>query len=153
MALRQRFAHLKQRQRSVMLEEWHLVGCRAEAQQVVRQLRLQEQRLQDGLRKKAVSEAHVEDMRLRIIQNQQELQAEQELIRDLNRQATELRGACYLPARLKRESGFLLKMLDQGGGGRAKTRKHLRSLDTCLQLYDRVSEVAPNLLPLMSRAR
>jgi len=151
--LRHRVAQLKRQRRSILLEENHLAGRRAEAQQVVRQLRCQEQRLEEGVRRKAASEALLRDVEHRLTQSEQDVRNEQETIRNLNQEVVELRESCYVPARQRRDRDFLLKMLDQGGGIRSKSRRHLCSLDTCIQMYDRVSELAPNLLALTSRVR
>jgi len=139
---------------------WHaqehehlLTECRVEAQQVVRQLRVQDRRLEESRRSKAAAEAHLGDLEQLLVQGRQDLEQEQNAICELNREVSELREACYVPARLRRESGFLVRALDQGAGGRLNTRKHLWGIEACTKLYEGVSSQAPSLLPLMGRVR
>lgn len=143
----------KRSQRRHKLEEWGLGRCRSEAVHVVRQVRMHERRLEEVRQSKASAELHLSDLHCRIAEGLQELEQEKHCIRELNREVTSLREACYLPTRLKRESGFLLKVLDQGGTGKLKTRKHLRGMDAVARLYDEVAAHAPSLLQLAGRVR
>merc|ERR1711920_1089224 len=81
-----------------------------------------------------------------------DVEQEQALIQRLNREAVALREECVLPARLKRETGFLVKLLDQGNG-RANMKRHVKSLEACRKLYDEVAIHAPLALPLAGRAK
>lgn len=152
-ALRRRYLEHRRRQRRSSLQEWRLESCRGEAVHVVRQVRLQERRLEDSRSRVSATEARLAELRAALVQGQQEFEQEKIRIRELHREAIRLREACYLPTKLKRESGFLVKALDQGGGGRVQTRKHLRGVEACARLYEEVAAQAPSLLPLAGRAR
>merc|ERR1711865_1140650 len=73
-------------------------------------------------------------------------------VRELHTEACNMREACYIPARLKKETTFLVKLLDHEGG-RLKTSRHLRSLEACKRLYQDVASSAPSLLPMAGRAK
>lgn len=142
----------RKRERRTRLEEWRLGSYRREARHVIRQLKIQERHLEESRRRHGEVEALLGEARAELTWGESEMEGERVAIRELNREAAGLREACYLPARVKRESGFLVKALDQEGG-RLKTRQHLRSLEACKRLYDEVSDKAPGLLPLAGRAK
>jgi len=150
--LRRRHAEQQRRDRRTRLEEWHLCASRREAKQVLRNLALQERRLEESREAHTHAECYLGDTEAQLAQCRRDVERERAIIQRLNRDAVSMREACYLPARLKRESGFLVKIMDQAGG-RLKTRKHMRSLEACKKLYDEVAAHAPAVLPLASRAK
>jgi len=150
--LRHCFQASRRREWQSWLEEWSLIGCRNEARRVIREMKQQENELK-ALKQQAVArEENLRDVQQHLATDQFEAEAEQALIRDLNREVLSAREACFLPARLKRDASFLKKIFDQEGG-RLKTRRHMRSLEACKKLYDEVTAQAPSLLPLASRVK
>mmetsp|Transcript_92632 Transcript_92632/g.276251 ORF Transcript_92632/g.276251 Transcript_92632/m.276251 type:complete len:355 (+) Transcript_92632:64-1128(+) len=150
--LRQKHAEYRQRERRARVEEWRLAMCQEEVRRLARQLRVQERRLEESRSQQAEAEACLHEIQGELARYQREVEQEQALIQRLNREAVTLREACYLPARVKRESGFLVKLLDRGGG-RMKARRHLKGLEACKRLYDEVNTHAPAALPLAGRAK
>lgn len=150
--LRRRHAEFRQRERRSWVEEWRLSACREEARRVMRQLKLQDRRLEESRERHAEAEAHLQEAHDQLVQKEREVEQEQAVIRRLHREAVGLREACYLPARLKRESGFLVRLLDQGCG-RGKARRHQRSLEASRRLYEEVAAHAPSVLPLAGRTK
>mmetsp|Transcript_94156 Transcript_94156/g.266433 ORF Transcript_94156/g.266433 Transcript_94156/m.266433 type:complete len:358 (-) Transcript_94156:214-1287(-) len=150
--LRLRHAEHQERERRAQLEEWRLDRYQDEARHVVRQLKVQERRFDEFRGRHAGAEGYLHDLAEELAQGQADTERERAAIQELNREEVRLREACYLPAWIKRESGFLMKMLDQEGG-RLKTKQHLRSLEVCKRLYSEVVAHAPSLLPLASRAK
>eukprot|EP00933_Yihiella_yeosuensis_P084680 TRINITY_DN99293_c0_g1_i1.p1 TRINITY_DN99293_c0_g1~~TRINITY_DN99293_c0_g1_i1.p1 ORF type:complete len:337 (+),score=64.65 TRINITY_DN99293_c0_g1_i1:108-1118(+) len=150
--LRCRYADYRRSQRQSRLEEWRLSQCKSEAKNVIHEMRIQEKQLEEMKKRVNLSENSLEEVKEHLEATKLEAEEEQALIRDLNREVMSTREACYVPARLKREASFLMKVLDQEGG-RLKTRRHLRSLEAVKKLYDEVSTCAPAILPFASRAK
>jgi len=150
--LRQKHTEYQQKERHARVGEWRLSVCREEARRVMRQLNLQDRRLKESRERLTQAEAHLQQLREQLTQSQQEVEQEQALIQRLNREAVSLREACYLPARIKRESGFLVKLLDQGGS-RTQAQRHRKSLESCKRLYEEVAAHAPAALPLAGRVK
>lgn len=150
--LRQKRAEHQQRERRARVEEWRLSVCQEEVKRLTRQLKLQDRRLEEARGRHAEAEAVLLELRGELARYRREVEQEQALIQRLHREAVSLREACYLPARIKRESNFLVKLLDRGGG-RMKAQRHRKSLEACKRLYDEVSNHAPAALPLAGRAK
>jgi len=151
--LRQKHADHQQRERRARVEEWRLSVSQDEVRRLTRQLKLLERRLEESRERHTQAEACLQGVQRQQAQYQREVEQEQALIQRLNREAVSLREACYLPARIKRESGFLVKLLDRGVGGRVKTQRHLKSVEVCRRLYDEAAAHAPAALPLAGRAK
>lgn len=150
--LRLRQVEHRERERCSQLDKWRLDNNRDEARQVIRQLKLQERQLEEFRGRHAKAEGYLHDIMEEMTHGQLDTEHERATIQELNREEVHLREVCYLPAWIKRESAFLMKMLDQEGG-RLKTKRHLRSLEVCKRLYSEVTTHAPSLLPLASRAK
>ncbi|CAE8711538.1 unnamed protein product [Polarella glacialis] len=150
--LRRRFADFRCRERRCRVEEWRLASCKGDSRDVIHQMKLQEQQLQELKRKLGDGEGSLRQATEQVARGRLEAEEEQAAIRDLNREVIATREACYLPARLKRETSFLMKIFDQEGG-RLKTKRHLRSLESCKKLYEEVVAQAPSVLPLASRTK
>mmetsp|Transcript_88051 Transcript_88051/g.138026 ORF Transcript_88051/g.138026 Transcript_88051/m.138026 type:complete len:313 (+) Transcript_88051:101-1039(+) len=142
----------RKRSRRTKVGEWSLKVANEETKKVASRLKAQEQRLQELRSQHMKAETYLRELLDAQMQSEQDLDAERERVRELHRDTLSMREACYLPARLKKETTFLVKMLDQEGG-RLKTSQHLRSLQACKRLYDEVAQAAPNLLPLAGRAK
>merc|ERR1712072_184152 len=112
----------------------------------------QDKQLEDLRRRHVKSESYLRELLEAQVQVEEELELERTRLRELHCQALHMREACYVPARLKKETTFLMKFLDHDGG-RLKTSRHLRSLEACKRLYQEVASTAPNLLPLAGRAK
>eukprot|EP00931_Biecheleriopsis_adriatica_P093539 TRINITY_DN67277_c0_g1_i1.p1 TRINITY_DN67277_c0_g1~~TRINITY_DN67277_c0_g1_i1.p1 ORF type:complete len:329 (+),score=97.50 TRINITY_DN67277_c0_g1_i1:21-1007(+) len=150
--LRRRHVEHRRRELQSWLKEWKLASCKGEARQVVSEMKQQEKQLQELRTAAATQERSLQEEQKLLERSRRDTEVEQSLIRDLNREVVVTREACLMPARIKRETNFLVKMLDQEGG-RLKTRRHLRSLEACKKLYDEVAEHAPSLLPTAGRAK
>lgn len=148
----QQFCH-QRRSHWTQVHEEQLIECRVEAQQIVRQLRVQTRRLEDAKRKRAMADAGHGDLQQLVAQGRRGIDEEEATIRELNREVAALREACYVPARLRRESGFFIKALDQCADQRLAVKRQQRAVDSCSQLYDRVSEEVPALVALAGRVR
>eukprot|EP00930_Biecheleria_cincta_P056891 TRINITY_DN42909_c0_g1_i1.p1 TRINITY_DN42909_c0_g1~~TRINITY_DN42909_c0_g1_i1.p1 ORF type:complete len:331 (-),score=94.29 TRINITY_DN42909_c0_g1_i1:119-1111(-) len=150
--LRRSFTASRRREWQSWLEEWRLVACKSEARQVIREMKQQESELKALKQEVVARKETLRDVQQKVVAGQLEAEAEQSLIRDLNREVLSTREACFIPARLKRDTSFLRKIFDQEGA-RLKTRRHMRSLDACKKLYDEVAARAPSMLPLASRVK
>jgi len=150
--LRRQAAEQQRRGRRALIEQWSLDEVRGEAMQVVKLLKAQQRQLEELQSRHSKAEVYLRQASEAHVKVQKELEHERARVRELHTQASGLREACYLPARLKRESSFLVRMLDQEGG-RLKTKKHLQSLQVCKRLYDDIAAQAPSLLPLVGRAK
>jgi len=142
----------RKRSRRTKVGEWSLEVAREETKKVASRLKAQEQRLQELRSQHMKAEAYLRELLDAQAQSEEDLVAERECVRELHRDTLNMREACHLPARLKKETTFLMKLLDQEGG-RLKTSRHLRSLQACKRLYHEVAQAAPNLLPLAGRAK
>lgn len=138
--------------RRTMVGEWSLKNGKADAKMTMSRLKAQEQTLEDLRSRHTNAENYLRDLLLTQAQSEEELAAERERVRTLHRDALNMREACYVPATLKKEASFLMKFLDHEGG-RLKTDRHLRSVESCRRLYQEVAHAAPNLLPLAGRAK
>jgi hypothetical protein len=149
-----RLAQMQARKRSrrTKLGEWSLEAAKEESKKVASRLKAQEQRLQELRSQHMKAEAYLRELLDAQALSEEDLEAEKQCVRQLHRDTLNMREACHLPAKLKKESTFLMKFLDQEGG-RLKTSRHLRSLQACKRLYDEVAQAAPNLLPLAGRAK
>lgn len=138
--------------RQASLEEWHLGCLRGEARRVMRELKQRDQQLEELRQRHSRAANYLQEAVEAQAQRVRQLERERTVIRDLHAQASGLREACYMPAKMKRESSFLIRMLDQEGG-RLNTRRHLQGLKLCKRLYDDVAAKAPSLLPAAGGAR
>mmetsp|Transcript_4378 Transcript_4378/g.7761 ORF Transcript_4378/g.7761 Transcript_4378/m.7761 type:complete len:310 (-) Transcript_4378:45-974(-) len=150
--LRRRFFEHRRRERQSWLKEWLLTRCKSEARSVIREMKQGEKQLQELKEAVATRRANLQHAQQQVARGHEETQEEQSSIRDLNREVMVTREGCLMPARLKRETSFLMKIFDQEGG-RLNTRRHLRSLEACKKLYNEVAAHAPALLPLAGRAK
>jgi len=150
--LRQKRAEHQRRERRTRVEEWRLSVSQEEVRRLTRQLKLQDRRLEEARSQHAQAEACLQELGEQLVRYRRELEQEQALIQRLNREAVSLREACYLPARIKRESNFLMKLMDRGDS-RMKTRKHMKSSEACKRLYEEVARHAPPALPLAGRVK
>lgn len=151
-SLRRQQVESKCRDRRTRLEEWRLGSLKDEAKRALRQLKARDQQLLELRDRHSKADAYLQDSSKAVSQGEAELDRERQTIRELHCQVAALREACTQPARLKKESGFLVRLLDQEGG-RLQTRRHLRGMEACRKLYDEVASHAPSLLPLAGRAR
>jgi len=149
--LRRRFFEHRRRERESWQKEWQLTRCKSEARSVIREMKQGEKQLQEMKEVVASSRENLRHVQQQVARGYQETQEEQSLIRDLNREVMVTREACFMPARLKRETSFLMKIFDQES--RLNSRRHLRSLEACKKLYDEVARHAPALLPMAGRAK
>lgn len=142
----------RSRNRRTKVGEWSLKAVKEETKMVASRLKAQEHRLQELRSQHMKAEAYLKELVDAQKRSEEDLAAERERIRDLHHDTLNMREACHLPAKLKKESSFLMKFLDQEGG-RLKTSQHLRSLQACKRLYHEVAQAAPSLLPLAGRAK
>lgn len=149
-----RLLHLQasKKARRTRVGEWALKAVKDEAKRAVSKMKAQEQMLEDLRNRHMKAEEHLRDLLVAQAEGEEELAAERERVRALHREALGMREACYVPAALKKEATFLMKLLDHEGG-RLKTCRHLRSLESCRRLYQEVASTAPSLLPLAGRAK
>lgn len=150
--LRRSFKTSRHREWQRWLEEWRLIGYKGEARRVVREMKQQESELKALKQETVARKETLRDVQQHVVAGKLDAEAEQALIRDLNREVLSTREACFIPARLKRDTSFLRKIFDQEGT-RLKTRRHMRSLEACKKLYDEVAVRAPSVLPLASRVK
>eukprot|EP00929_Paragymnodinium_shiwhaense_P089310 TRINITY_DN49471_c0_g1_i7.p1 TRINITY_DN49471_c0_g1~~TRINITY_DN49471_c0_g1_i7.p1 ORF type:complete len:334 (+),score=88.37 TRINITY_DN49471_c0_g1_i7:178-1179(+) len=134
------------------IEEWKLQGLQEEARVVMQQLKQEERENEELSARRDRGEKTLQSACDAKRKGELDLERERRMLKDLHAQVSGLREACYMPARLKRESSFLVRILDREGG-RLKTRKHLQGLQTCKRLYDEVAAKAPGLLPLAGRVK
>lgn len=150
-APRRRRETQEQALREARLGEWQLDRGRQEAKRAAAQLRQRERLLLELRAQHARAQEVLRERTAQAARVHQEAAHERTHIQMLNREVLQLREACCLPAKLKRETSFLVKVLNQEGG-RLKTQQHARALEDCRRLYDEVSARAPALLPLAGRA-
>jgi len=139
-------------ERRTMVKEWQLGWSRKETKRLEKQVNVLERVLVEAREHHGQAQAQLCDLQQQLVQSQIDVEHEQTTIQELNREATSLRETSYVPARLKREGGFLKRLLDQGCG-RHKTQQHQRGLDVCRRLYDEVTAHAPTALILAGRAK
>lgn len=150
--LRQRHMEHRRLERQVAIEEQRLASLKDEGKRVLRQLKTRDQLLVEMRERHSKADAYLQDTSKLAALGEAELERERVHIQDLHCQVAALREASIQPARLKKESTFLVRLLDQEGG-RLQTKRHLRGIDACRKLYDEVALHAPSLLPLAGRAR
>lgn len=138
--------------RQTQIAERSLEAMKDETKRTTARFKAQEQQLADLRNRHIKGEAYLKDLLEAQVQVDQELEAERAILRELHRQALHMRESCYVPAKLKKETTFLMKLM-QHEGGRLKKSRHLRSLEACKRMYDEIAVTAPNLLPLAGRAK
>lgn len=152
MQLRRRHEESARNTRRSQLEERRVEELKGEARSVIRRLHSQEQRLEELRARHARADGYRQELDAARAADEAEIERERHRIRDLHNEAYVLREACYTPARLRKESNFLRKLLDKEGG-RLTTNRHVRGLEACKRLYAEVAAQAPSLQPLAGRAK
>jgi len=150
--MQQKHFERENEERRTMLKEWHLEWNRKETKRLARHNHALERVLLEARDQHGQAQACFCDLQQQLEQCQLDVEEEKAMIQELTRVAISLRETCHMPARLKREGGFLMRMLDQGCG-RHKVQQHLRGLDICKRLYDKVAAHAPTALVLAGRAK
>merc|ERR1719263_2096937 len=140
------------RARRTQIAEVSLEAMKDDTKRTMARFKAQEQQLADLRNRHIKGEAYLKDLLEAQVEVDQELEAERAMLRELHRQALHMRESCYVPAKLKKETTFLMKLM-QHEGGRLKKSRHLRSLEACKRLYDEIAVTAPALLPLAGRAK
>lgn len=140
------------RARHTRVNEWTLETAKTETRKAAARFKTQEHRLGDLRSRHVEAEAHLRSLLEAQTNIEKELEVERERVRQLHCQALGMREASFVPAKLKKETTFLMKALDKECGGK-KTRSHLRSLEAYKRLYVEVAHSAPSLLPLVGRAK
>jgi len=138
--------------RRTQADEHRLRRVSAEMEAAARTLRDEQRRLGALRSRHAEATELLQELVSECERGREEIEAESRYLRDLNGQALFLRDACRGPAQLKKQSTSMLKCLDQAGG-RLRTERHARSLQSSARLYDQVATRAPALQPLAWRAK
>lgn len=143
---------VSKRQRHTKIGEWTLAALKGDTKKTSAKFQAQEHRLEDLRKQHIEAEAHLKQLLEEQQKLEKELDVERVRVRDLHCQALAMREASFVPAKLKKDTTFLLKVMDHDGG-RLKTRQHLRSVEACKRLYLEVAHAAPSLLPLVGRVK
>jgi len=150
--IRQFHFETQRKEREVQTIEYRLECCRDDMKEVTKLLRSRERNLEDMRSRQDEVTLLLQDLRMEHLHTTQEIERERGVVQTLNRQRMLMRESCYVPAKLKKRSGALMKFLEQEGG-RLNTEKFARGAQVCTKLYTAVATDASSLQALAARAK
>ena len=127
-------------------------GLQCEARSWLRFLQAQEQRLKEFRSRHERAQGYLRELEAGRSRDEDAVEQLKRRINELHSVVFSLREACAAPTRLRKETTFLRKMLDQEGG-KVVLKRHFRSLESARSLYAEAAAHAPALQPLAGRVK